>query len=156
MVKTRVADYSRGLIVNIQFYMGPTVTISTKIENTSTIDHATSFKLGNNILKKWGCSTAQKQAILGMTKTTFHSYQKDPSKASLTPDQLERLSCLANIHEALSVVFTNPDNTFGFIRMVNNNPFFNGRTPLSMIENGSLGDLYEAYKHIDAMKNGQW
>lgn len=156
MVKTRVADYSRGLIVITQFYMGLTVTISTKFESTSTINQGTSFNLGNSILEKWGCYTAQKQAILGMTKSTFHSYQKDPSKAALTREQLERLSCLANIHEALSAVFTNPDNTFGFMRMVNNNPFFNSRTPLSMIENGSLGDLYEVYKHIDAMKNGEW
>ena len=41
-------------------------------------------------------------------------------------------------------------------RMANHNPYFNGKTPLSLIATGSFGALYEVYKRIDAMRGGQW
>lgn len=123
---------------------------------TPSINPAAAFKMGNNILEKWGCSTTEKQAILGMSKSSFHRYQKDASTVSLSSDQLERLSYLANIHQALRVVFSNPDNVYGFMSMVNNNPYFNNRTPLSLISTGNFGSLYEVFKRIDSMRSGQW
>lgn len=120
------------------------------------INHSAAFTMGNNILEKWGCTTAQKQAILGIPKSTFHRYQKDPSTASLSSDQLERLSYLANIHQALRIIFSNPDNVYGFMSMVNNNPYFNGKSPLSIISTGNFGALYEVFRRIDSMRSGQW
>ncbi len=120
------------------------------------INPSVAFKLGNNILEKWGCSALQKQAILGLSKSTFHRYQKDLNAVSLNNDQLERLSYLANIHQALRMVFSNPDNVYGYMNMINHNPYFNGRTPLSIISTGNFGALYEVFKRIDSMRNGQW
>ena len=54
------------------------------------------------------------------------------------------------------MVFTNPDNVYGFMKMVNNNPYFNGRTPLSLIATGQFGALYEVAKRVDSMRSGQW
>jgi uncharacterized protein (DUF2384 family) len=125
-------------------------------QHAPSIKHGVAFKMGNNILDKWGCSAAQKQAILGIPKSSFHRYQKDPDTVSLSADQLERLSYLANIHQALKLVFSNPDNAYGFMSMVNNNPYFNGKTPLSIISTGNFGALYEVFKRIDCMRNGQW
>lgn len=124
--------------------------------HSPTINPCAAFQMGNNILDKWGCSAAQKQAILGITKSSFHRYQKNPNTISLSSDQLERLSYLANIHQALRIVFSNPDNVYGFMGMTNNNPYFNGRTPLSIITTGSFGSLYEVFKRIDSMRSGQW
>lgn len=132
------------------------MTTQAAVQNTPSINQSVAFKLGNSILEKWGCSTAQKQAILGLSKSTFHRYQKDASGVSLSSDQLERLSYLANIHQALRIVFTNPDNVYGFMKMANYNPYFNGRTPLSIIGTGSFGALYEVFKRIDSMRSGQW
>lgn len=130
--------------------------ITAKAQNTQNIDHSSAFKMGSNILEKWGCSTTQKQAILGIPKSTFHRYQKDPSTVSLSCDQLERLSYLANIHQALRMVFSNPDNVYGFMGMANNNPYFNGASPLSIIASGNFGALYEVFKRIDSLRSGQW
>lgn len=123
---------------------------------SSQINHAAAFKLGNSILDNWGCSAAQKHAILGIPRSSFHRYVKDPSTVTLSNDQLERLSYLANIHQALRIVFSNPDNVYGFMSMINHNPFFNGRSPLSIISSGNFGALYEVFKRIDSMRNGQW
>lgn len=128
----------------------------TEAQHAPSINFAAAFTLGNNILDKWGCTAAQKQAILAIPKSSFHRYQKDPSSVCLSSDQLERLSYLANIHQALRMVFSNPDNVYGFMNMVNHNPFFNGRTPLSIISSGNFGALYEVFKRIDSMRNGQW
>ena len=120
------------------------------------IDQAAAFRVGMNILDKWDCSVAQKTAILAMSKATFYRNMKNNDAVNLSQDQLERLSYIVNMHQALRMVFTNPDNLYGFMKMKNNNPYFNGRTPLSLIEKGNFGILYEVFKRIDAMRNGQW
>lgn len=125
-------------------------------QHTPHINHGAAFKLGNNILEKWGCSAQQKQTIMGISKSSFHRYQKDPTSVTLNNDQLERLSYLANIHQALRMVFSNPDNVYGFMGMTNNNPYFNGKSPLSLISTGHFGTLYEVFKRIDSMRSGQW
>ena len=120
------------------------------------INHGAAFKMGVNILDKWGCSVPQKLAILSLPRSTYHRYVKNDDAVSLSSDQLERLSYLANIHHALRLVFSNPDNVYGFMGMVNNNSYFNGRTPLSIISTGNFGSLYEVFKRIDSMRSGQW
>ncbi|MBL4942226.1 MAG: DUF2384 domain-containing protein [Colwellia sp.] len=130
-------------------------TLTTK-ENTSHINSGAAFRLCNSILDKWGCSTNEKQAILRLTKSSYHRYKKDNDSASLSSDQLERISYIANIHQALRLVFSNPDNVYGFMRMKNDNPYFNGNSPLSLISSGNFGALYEVFKRIDAMRSGQW
>jgi uncharacterized protein (DUF2384 family) len=132
------------------------MTTIAETQNAQRINHSAAFKMGSNILGKWGCSAAQKQAILGIPKSSYHRYQKDPSTVSLSSDQLERLSYLANIHQALRMIFSNPDNVYGFMSMANNNPYFNGKSPLSIIATGNFGTLYEVFKRIDSMRSGQW
>ncbi|ASP49476.1 antitoxin Xre-like helix-turn-helix domain-containing protein [Cognaticolwellia beringensis] len=122
---------------------------------TPKINSSVAFKLGSNILEKWRCSASDKQAILGLTKSSYYRLQNNES-ATLSNDQLERISYIANIHQALKMVFTNPDNIYGFMAMKNDNPYFNGNSPLSLISTGKFGTLYEVFKRIDAMRNGQW
>ncbi|MGX1201156.1 MbcA/ParS/Xre antitoxin family protein [Marinobacter sp. MBR-105] len=109
-----------------------------------------------NILDKWGCTPDQAQAILRIPKATFYKYRKEPAKARLDDDQLARLSYLLHIHQALRIVFSNPDNVYGFMTKANHNPFFNGRSPLEVISSGQFSDLYETYKRIDVLRGGQW
>lgn len=125
-------------------------------QNIPSIDLGAAFRLGNNILEKWGCSAIEKQAILGMGKSSYQRYKKDNHSANLSSDQLERISYIANIHQSLRMVFSNPDNVYGFMTMKNMNPYFNGETPLSLIRSGNFGALYEVFKRIDCMRNGQW
>jgi uncharacterized protein (DUF2384 family) len=121
-----------------------------------SINNGTAFRLGNNILEKWGCGSAEKQSILGLSKSSYYRFLKNNSHATFSNDQLERISYIANIHQALRLIFSNPDNVYGFMKMKNDNPYFNGNTPLSLISTGSFGTLYEVFKRIDAMRNGRW
>jgi uncharacterized protein (DUF2384 family) len=132
------------------------MTTLAEAQHARSINHGAAFKMGNNILDKWESSAAQKQAILGIPRSSFHRYQKDPSTVSLSSDQLERLSYIANIHQALRIVFSNPENVYGFMSMTNHNPYFNGKSPLSIISTGNFGALYEVFKRVDSMRSGQW
>ncbi|WP_413738844.1 antitoxin Xre-like helix-turn-helix domain-containing protein [Sodalis sp. RH21] len=108
------------------------------------------------ILDKWGATPDQAQAILQISKASFYKFKREPGAAQLSNDQLERLSYLLNIHAALRTLFENPENVYGFMGLNNHNPFFNGHAPLELISSGHFGTLYEVYKHIDALRGGQW
>ena len=106
-----------------------------------------------NILDQWGCDQTQILKILQISRSTYHRYRSNPESAKLSHDQLERLSCLLNIHAALRVLFDNPENVQGFMSMSNNNHFFNGAKPLDIIATGNFGALYETNKHIIALQD---
>lgn len=109
-----------------------------------------------NLLNRWGCTAEQAQAILRLPKATYYKYRNDPDSARLDKDQLTRISYLLNIHQALRIVFENPDNVYGFMRKRNHNPYFHGRSPLESIETGDFGALYETFKRIDSLRGGLW
>jgi uncharacterized protein (DUF2384 family) len=114
------------------------------------------LKVALNILERWQCKPNHKQAILGMARSTLYKAQDNPASARLSPDQLERVSYILNIHQALRIVFCNPENVYGFKQMTNHNPYFNGKTPLDLIATGNFGTLYEVFKRIDTMRGSQW
>ncbi|MFT4926400.1 MAG: hypothetical protein ACI8WB_002498 [Phenylobacterium sp.] len=114
------------------------------------------LKVAINILDKWQCKAAQKQAILAVGRSTLYKIQDDPHSARLSVDQLERVSYILNIHQALRIIFSNPENVYGFMQMANHNPWFNGKSPLALISSGRFSTLYEVFKRIDAMRSGQW
>jgi len=113
------------------------------------IDLRVGFRTCNNILDKWGCSVPQKARIVGMTEV---AYQKGNDTPLFTNEQQDRLSYILNIHHALCSIFSNPDNIKGFMTMKNNNPYFDGKTPLSLIETGDIKTLKEVFMHIDVMQ----
>ena len=95
-------------------------------------------------------------ALLGIGRSTLHKYQAAPASARLSPDLLERISYLLNIHAVLRILFENPENVYGFVRMPNNNPFFNGKTPMEILSTGLMSALYEVFHHLDAIRGGQF
>ena len=114
------------------------------------------LKAAFNILDKWGCTAEQAQSILRLPKATYYKYRSDPESARLDRDQLARISYLLNIHQALRIVFENPENVYGFMRKRNHNPYFHGKAPLEVIESGDFAALYETFRRIDTLRNGLW
>ncbi|SHK83285.1 Protein of unknown function [Marinobacter antarcticus] len=114
------------------------------------------LKAAFNILDKWGCTAEQAQAILRLPRATYYKYRNDPESARLDRDQLTRISYLLNMHQALRIVFENPENVYGFMRKRNHNPYFHGRAPLDVIESGDFAALYETFRRIDTLRSGLW
>jgi hypothetical protein len=109
-----------------------------------------------NIMDKWSCSEKEKMALLGIGRSTLHKYHSAPSSARLSPDLLERISYLLNIHAILRMLFENPENVYGFMRMPNHNAFFNGKAPMEILSSGLVSALYEVHRHLDAIRDGQF
>lgn len=109
-----------------------------------------------NILEKWKASNEQAMQVLGVSAATYHRAKSGKTAVALSQDQLERTSYILNIHAALRTIFDNPENVYGFVRMPNDNTFFNGETPLSIMTKGSMANLYETYKRIDALRGAGW
>jgi uncharacterized protein (DUF2384 family) len=127
-----------------------------QVDINSKAAYIAGFKAADKILTNWGCTAKQIQNILKLSKSSYHSFKTTPEKTNLNDDQLERISYLLNIHQALRIVFSNPENVKGFMSMENHNAYFAGRTPLQIIESGKFGDLYEVFKRIDALRGGLW
>lgn len=114
------------------------------------------LKVAINILNKWQCSEQEKQAILGISRSTLHKYQGNPDSARMTPDLLERTSYLLNIHQSLKMLFDNDENVYGFVRYPNDNYYFNGSAPMDMMRSGLSSSLYEVNRQLDSLRGGQW
>ena len=82
--------------------------------------------------------------------------RKTQEGANITGDLLERLSYLLNIHATLRTVFSNPENVYGYMSMPNDNAYFDGRSPINVLESGSFANLYEVFRRIDALKSTGW
>jgi uncharacterized protein (DUF2384 family) len=120
--------------------------------------HAAHAAVGTalNIMDKWSCSEKEKMALLGVGRSTLHKYQAAPASARLSPDLLERISYLLNIHAVLRILFENPENQYGFLRMPNKNRFFDGQAPMDILSSGLVSALYEVHRHLDAIRDGQF
>lgn len=129
-------------------------------EATATWPQANTSAIGLKtvlvILDRWQMATEQQMQVLQLSRSAYYKHKKDPSGASLSRDQLLRISYLLNIHAALRTLFDNPENQQGFMAMPNQHAFFNGATPLQLIGSGDFGALYEVHKHIDGLRGGLW
>ncbi|WP_404341809.1 antitoxin Xre-like helix-turn-helix domain-containing protein [Vreelandella venusta] len=118
---------------------------------------AVGLKAAVRILEKWRASGEQGEAILRVSHSTYARARRgDLVDIKLDSDQLTRISYVLNIHATLRMIFDNPDNLYGFVNLVNHNPYFNGRTPLDIMGTGDFAALYETYKRIDSLRGGQW
>ena len=118
---------------------------------------AAGLKAAVRILDKWRASGEQGEAILRVSHSTYARARRgDIAEIKLDSDQLTRISYLLNIHAALRMIFDHPENLYGFVNMINHNPYFNGRTPLEIMGSGDFAALYETFKRIDSLRGGQW
>ena len=108
-----------------------------------------------NILAKWKTSTEQAGNILRVSRSTI-SRARTEKAVSLDEDQLKRVSLVLNIHSALRMLFDNPANVYGFMQMENHNKFFNGRSPMDVVQGGDMIALYETFRRIDSLRGAQW
>lgn len=94
---------------------------------------ATGLKSAETLLLKWGATHEQVQVILPNEESNIEI----------------RISHLLNIHATLRIIFNNQDNIYGFMSHTNNDTFFYGRSPLSIIASGRLSDLQDVRENID-------
>ncbi|PZW48230.1 hypothetical protein F477_02434 [Pseudomonas sp. URIL14HWK12:I3] len=113
----------------------------------------TGLRAALRIIEAWRATASQACRILRISAATRHRViHERTAVVRLDRDQQQRISLVLNIHASLRSVFTNQDNVQGFAGMLNDNPLFEGRTPLEVMAQGNLISLYETYLRIDQLK----
>lgn len=109
-----------------------------------------------NIFDSWHLTGAQQMALLGLSnEKTLYNWKKNPGKAKLSKDLLERVSYILGIYKSLEVLFSTPANADNWITSVNKAEFFAGRAPIEFLtEEGKVVDLARLRDFLDKERGG--
>lgn len=122
------------------------------VKNTGAV----ALRAAVNIMEKWKATSRQIESVLRISRSTYVRAKDHERNVSIDDDQLARASLVLNIHASLRTIFDNPDNVYGFPSMKNDNAFFDGRSPLDIMSEGSFIQIYETFRRIDALRGAQW
>ena len=109
---------------------------------------AIDFKAAIVIMENWGCQDDDMMNILCIDRVAFSKCKLVKVPFSLGKEQQARIGYVLNIHESLRSTFSNPENVAGFMTMVNNSPYFKGRTPLDVIKSADISALKEVCSRL--------
>ncbi len=109
------------------------------------------------IAEQWGLTVDEQLRLLGEPpRSTYFAWRKQPERAGVSRDTLERLSCLLGIYKSLQLLLPDPKVADGWIRKPNAAPVFAGRSALARMLAGNVADLYAVRNYLDAVRGGGW
>lgn len=109
------------------------------------------------IVALWRLPSADAMALLGVdSRSTYYDLLKRAREArevnGLSRDQLDRLSYLLGIYEAIRTLFPHSEDTRnGWVARANAAPLFGGRSPVEMMRSSMIG-LYQTFAHVIAAR----
>jgi hypothetical protein len=109
------------------------------------------------IADRWKLSAADAMALLGMeSRSTYYELLKRARGSreikGLSKDQLDRLSYVLGIYEAIRVLFPHSEETRdSWVSRSNAAPMFAGRSPLEIMRSSMIG-LYQTFSHLAAAR----
>ena len=102
-----------------------------------------------NIFSLWRLTGQQQMTLLGLSnEKTLYNWKKQPEKAKLTRDCLERASYILGIYRALQVLFPDEAQSDQWLHTPNDNPLFGGTAPLEKMLEGLVVDLAVVRDHL--------
>ncbi len=107
------------------------------------------------IFSQWQLTGVQQMTLLGLSnEKTLYNWKSQPEKTKLTRDLLERASYILGIYKSLQILL--PDQTMAdqWLSTPNDNPLFNGTTPLDRLLAGQVVDLAAIRYFLDAERGG--
>lgn len=109
------------------------------------------------IAEHWGLTVEEQRRLLGEPpRSTFFAWRRQPDKASLSRDTLERLSNLLGIWQSLQILLPDPAAADAWVRQPNQAPLFAGRSALERMLAGNVSDLNLVRRYLDAARGGGW
>ena len=107
------------------------------------------------IAAHWGLSIDEQRRLLGEPpRSTFFAWRKQPDKASLPRDTLERLSNLLGIYKSLQILLPDTAAADAWVRQPN--AAFSGATALAQMLAGNVSDLNRVRRVLDSARSGGW
>jgi hypothetical protein len=109
------------------------------------------------IAEAWGLTVDEQLRLLGQPpRSTFFAWRKQPEKASLSRDTLERLSNILGIWKSLQILLPDAAAADAWLRKPNAAEGFGGRSALDRMLAGNVGDLQDVRRYLDGVRGGGW
>lgn len=100
----------------------------------------------------WDLSVEDRMAILGgVSRQTYHNW-KSGKVATLTRDQIERISLTLGVLKGLRLIFAEDQQGVRWLKSANQDASFHGRSPLQVMTDGGVSGLYEVRRYLDAWR----
>jgi antitoxin Xre/MbcA/ParS-like protein len=113
---------------------------------------APAIRLFLRVADLWGLGIDHRRAILGdVSRQTYYNWAKG-EVATLTRDQLERISLTLGILKGLRLVFAEDAHGLRWLKAANRDHPFDGAAPLARMTEGGINDLYEVRRYLDAWR----
>jgi hypothetical protein len=109
------------------------------------------------IAQAWGLSVEEQLVLLGQPpRSTFFAWRKQPEKAALSRDTLERLSNVLGIYKSLQILLPDDSAADAWVRKPNAAVPFGGRSALDRMLAGNVSDLNFVRRYLDGVRGGGW
>ena len=106
-----------------------------------------------NIMSRWKLRDEDARALLGgVTNGPFYEMKRAPDKL-LDSDRLTRISYLIGIFKALRILHAD-SLADEWVQLPNQNPIFDGQTPLAYMIRGGLPAMQNVRRLLDARRAG--
>ncbi len=118
---------------------------------------AAGLRAFGRIAEAWALSVDEQLALLGQpARSTFFAWRKQPEKATLPRDTLERLSNLLGIYKSLQILLPDAAAADAWVRQPNTAAPFGGQSALSRMLAGNVSDLNLVRRYLDGVRGGGW
>ena len=109
------------------------------------------------IAEAWGLTVDEQLCLLGQPpRSTYFAWRKQPDKASLSRDTLERLSNILGIYKSLQILLPDSAVADAWVRQPNGAAPFGGGTALARMLAGNVSDLNLVRRYLDGVRGGGW
>ena len=109
------------------------------------------------IAEAWQLSVDEQLRLLGQPpRSTFFAWRKQPERAALPRDTLERLSNILGIYKSLQILLPDAAAADAWVRQPNQAAIFGGGTALQRMLAGNVSDLNLVRRYLDGVRGGGW
>lgn len=115
--------------------------------------NAVALKAYDRIVQHWGLTLAEAAALADMSDSTWKRARKPGYAASLTHDQMLRLSAVIGIYKALSLYF-GEEIAARWMTLPNQGPLFAGARPVDTMIQEGLPYFLQVRAYLDALRGG--
>ena len=112
---------------------------------------AVGLKVFGRVMEAWNVRNADAAMLLGVSGRTW-SRAKTGEGVRLTADSLDRISAVVGVYKGLHLYFSDA-LADRWVRLENEGPPFQGRTPLAYMT-GGLPNLLATRAYVDALRGG--
>ena len=113
----------------------------------------TALKAFKAAAERWGLSTPEAAALLGVSTSTWERIKAGRWAQTLSEDQLTRTSALVGIYKGLHLLFADGMADL-WPGLRNRGPAFRGARPIDAMIEGGIPRMLETRQHVDALRGG--